>query len=577
MASPTQDHRASLSPFAPPHMSRSYDPRNPLRIIVEPTAENQRIYNEIRQTHERTRLQTHVASQQNLLPNPAAPSVSTAHSPIDDPETPSTQDLTAQERERHRKPRGRRRGPLKDNTRLNTALKRKLKLACPHHRAKKITCDCHDFSKLEENYRSSLIPQSSSRGISHERSEIMPHMSSEQELNRETFGTGGAATGPPDQDPTSNDFIDLSPLMSDHEDIIRFDVQQIVSRFNSDAIYLDETMLQGPGQTYHPGNDMTGQSPNHVNGEFLEIGSQRHDYPNRWQCEYKGSVDTMSDTSSERSCCCWTGPFDQLSDHFRTKHHTYHDMSPRFWFVCTLCHAKAKAPDDLERPALDFDFRCTRESCSGSYQRWYYGSTRDESVLGSVVVTESEAGYSWNANLEGNQPWLGGGSMNGGYIDNSGAGNLFEHYQYHNAKWDTSSDASGLRPTRKDRFGCCRSKRGKKTPTSSSHQCPILLLRYGKLPVGYLISIVVPVLATIIQESSCLMLSLCTASMDAIGWCSLVLLLTGFIATWVMKDRTRAYAIDELSHRPRGRHRPRNRIPSVETSVWHGFRVVAVA
>ncbi|KAI0384556.1 hypothetical protein F5Y04DRAFT_232077 [Hypomontagnella monticulosa] len=530
---------------------------HPPRIVVAPTLENQRIYNEIRQTHERMRLQTHVASQQNLIPPSAAPSVSTIHSPVDEPGSPSTQDPATQDGSQTKRPRGRRRGPLEAATRLKTALKRKLKLACPNHRAKKITCDCHDFSKLEEHYDKFLLQRSPSRGRSHDQSDIAPM------INRETFGTGGAAITPSDQETMLlSDFIDLSPSINDQDGVVRSSVQRVVSGFDADSVHLDRDMLQAPGQTYYPGNEIGTQSPSgDIPDEYLEIGSQMRDYPNRWQCEYKGSSDSMSDTSSEP--CPWTGPLKELSYHFRTEHHHFHDVNPRIWLVCTVCHTKFRSPNpnpNHAEPPLSSS-RCTKASCSGPCQRWYYGSTKDESVVESAIAlshsSESDAGFSWNLQFDGNTSWLGGGGSNGGHSPYYGGGGSFERSYLLSTKWDTSSNSSGTlsdcgrcpqdchRPPRKDRAWCHQSGPGMTiSPYTiqrkhSIHRCPIRLLSYVRFSIGHLLSIIIPLLTTIIREGGYLAeaqpLRFC-----AISWWSLVLLLIGFVATWTLKDRVKS-------------------------------------
>ncbi|KAI1370739.1 hypothetical protein F4677DRAFT_437683 [Hypoxylon crocopeplum] len=617
MASPAQDHRASLSPYAPTQAAKGCDSRSIPRIIVPPTPDNQRIYNEIRQTLERLNLQTHVASQQNLLPPSSAPSISTVYSPTDEPGTPSTYDITAHDTDRPKRPRGRRRGPLEAHTRLNTALKRKLKLACPHHRAKKITCDCHDFSKLEEIYDNSQLSQPSNRSRSRDQVDIPSLTPIERALNRETFGTGGGVMASPDQDAASNDLVDiLESSSSDHEGVVRPNVQQIVNEFDTRSVHLGVTMRQARGQPYHPGNDMGAQlSRGHVQNEFLEIGSQNQAYPNRWHCEFKGSADSMSEPSSEP--CPWTGPIHQLPNHFRAEHHAFQDASPRFWVVCTTCGAKGLAQDDLE-PSLS-PSRCTTGSCSGSCQRWYYGSTREESVLGSVVAltqsSESDAGYSWNLQPEGNQSWLRGGGSNGRHYSHFGAGNPQERSNFHHAKWDTSSDSSGHSSNcgrhRRDYF-LARKERPRwrqsdpemkgshsvSRPRYLSHRCPIRLISYAKLPVRHLLSILLPLLTTIVRESGHIFASdpLSSSATDAstISWCSLGLLLIGFIATWTFKGRARSWTIDEVSegipqmtnsdpnvvesddHTP-SRQGPRIRVPHDEISSWYRFDTLITA
>ncbi|KAI1451593.1 hypothetical protein F4805DRAFT_84920 [Annulohypoxylon moriforme] len=594
MASPTRDRMPPLTLST--SASRSCESRNVPRIIVEPTQENQRIYNDIRQTHERMRLQTHVASQQNLVPPPSAPSISTVHSPIDDPETPSTQDVLAHDTDRPRRPRGKRRGPLKNDTRLHTALKRKLKLACPHHRAKKTTCDCHDFSKLEEGYNSSTLLPSPSRGRSHDHNGNLPLTLVEQTLNRETFGAGGAALTPSDQDGISND-IDLQSPFGDHEGVIRSDVRQIVTGFNTASVYLDSTMLQAPGLPYHPGNDIDSQSPrDHAQEDLLEIGSQMSAYPNRWQCEYKGSSDTASETSSES--CPWSGPFRDLSRHFETAHHPFHDASPRFWIVCTRCHAKSQATDDLESPLPSS--RCSRYRCSGPYQRWYYGSTREESTLGSAVALthsdESETGFSCNLQLEGSKPWLGGEGLIGGTMAYFGTSTSYERPHSYKDKWDTGSESTDDSSScshysrirgRKDRARWYPSEMGVKMtnsiyqPECSPRQCLVRLLPFAKLPIGHLLSIILPLVTTIIRESGYFTKS--TPSIvrafdsDVIIWWSLLLLSVGFAMTWTIKDRARYWVIDAPTCRARVHHRPKNRYSFAETSLWHRFATLITA
>ncbi|KAI0120321.1 hypothetical protein F4776DRAFT_633766 [Hypoxylon sp. NC0597] len=116
MDAPTQDHRALSPPFVSPHAPGDNEPH---RIIVEPTPENQRIYNEIRQTHER---------------------LYAIRSSFDESETlPILDDATAQDTDQVNRRRGRKRRPLDTTTRLHIALKRKLRLACPQHSARKVT------------------------------------------------------------------------------------------------------------------------------------------------------------------------------------------------------------------------------------------------------------------------------------------------------------------------------------------------------------------------------------------------------------------------------------------------------
>ncbi|KAI2619699.1 hypothetical protein GGR54DRAFT_640023 [Hypoxylon sp. NC1633] len=571
MASPGRDHGTTLPPKVSPKASRGCDSRDSNRIIVQPTDEYQKVYNEIRQTYERQHLQTHIASQKSLLPPSAAPSVSTVHSPVDDLGTPFSHDTTAQDPDQQKRPRGRRKGPLEAQTRLNTAVKRKLKLTCQPHRAKKITCDCHDFSKLEENYLKSQRSPSSSGRRSHDGSDTPPLTSVERTLNRETFGAGGGALESLDQDATPNDLADiLEPSSTSYGGVVRLNVQRIVNEFDTDSVHLEETMLQATGQPYHPGSNDIGQpSGGDVQDDLLEIGSQNRDYPIRWHCEYKGTGDVMSETSSET--CSWTGPIAQLRCHFRTTHHPFQDASPRFRLLCTICGAKALAQDDGELPLSPF--HCTRESCSGSScQRWYYGSTREvsrpESVAALTQSSESEAGFSWNLQADGNQSWQGGRGPNEGFNLYYGSGSSREQSEFHNSRWDTWSSSSSRSsisdyslqdcfPARKETSGWRPSADpGTSTPHNttrsghSSHRCPVRLASCFKLPKGQLLCIMIPLLATIVRESGYIIesspLSCYETNGNAIGWCSLGLLLLGFVATWTFKDRARSWT-DEVS------------------------------
>ncbi|KAI0838075.1 hypothetical protein F5Y06DRAFT_60935 [Hypoxylon sp. FL0890] len=580
MASPTLDHRALVPTYVPTQPSRGHEPRNAHRIIVEPTPENQRIYNDIRQTHERLQLQTHVASQQNLLPPPSAPSVSTVQSPTDELETPHTLDVATQDTDPPRRQRGRRRGPLEATTRLHTALKRKLKLACPRHRAKKTTCDCHDFSKLEEGYHSSPLPRPSTRGRSHDQTEPPSLTPIERALNRETFGAVGGAITPSDQEDTSNELINLQPSAEDNQSV-RSDVRQILTRFDTNSMHLDREMLQTRGQTYHPGNDIEAQSPRgYAPDEFLEIGSQMLIWSNRWHCEYKGSPETASETSSEP--CSWSGPFKDLSEHYRTEHQPFYDASPRFWFVCSRCNAKVQAPDDVESPLSQF--RCSTEHCPGPWAKWYYGSTRGESIAGSAVgltqSDESEAGFSWNLQPDGNQSWVSKGGSTSGYNPYAGASSSYE--RSHHARWEISSDSSCgssdcgrcppdyFRFSRNDCTRCHILDTGMRTSHSttqrkhSTHQCPIRLLPFAKLPVRHFLPIILPLLTTIIRESnhfgSSNSLPSNAVNADTLSWWSLLLLLIGLAAIWTLKDWAKSRVVDEPRYRARGRRLPRNRI-----------------
>lgn len=332
-------------------------------------------------------------------------------------------------------------------------------------------------------------------------------------------------------------------------------------------------MRQVRDQPYHPGNEMGGQSPRvYSEDELFEIGSQNPDYPNRWHCSYKGSADAPSGSSSE---CHWSGAIHLLRDHFRTYHHPFHDASPPTWQVCTHCRMRVPLQDNLESPlspSRNFTVCCSRPS----FEKWYCGSTRDESIAGSMPglttqSSESDAGFSCNLRPDGDLWPSGGGGTNGGYNPFPGGGGSHGPSSYHNAKWDTSSESS-------DQLSdCCRHSRGcplylalkdctVRHPSDSgmkicyditqanipSRRCPMRLLSYVRLSIGHLLAISLPILVTtMIRENGHLLepnsSSFRESAPEAISWWWSLLLLLGFVMTWILKHRVKSRIADEVS------------------------------
>lgn len=135
-------------------LSRSHSSSShaPSRIVVEPTEENQRIYNQTKA--EQSRHQVPSQTDDDLLcPPNAAPAMARSESYAssncsgsEDPPTPAAQESTATNNGPARRQRGRRHRPLDADTRFYTALKRKLKLTCDKHRQKKTTVSSHSRS-----------------------------------------------------------------------------------------------------------------------------------------------------------------------------------------------------------------------------------------------------------------------------------------------------------------------------------------------------------------------------------------------------------------------------------------------
>ncbi|KAI0012016.1 hypothetical protein F4779DRAFT_614968 [Xylariaceae sp. FL0662B] len=577
MASPVNDHHSTSTPQVASQSSRSPDSRHGSVIIVEPTPENQKIYNQIRQEHQLCRLQTDAATQHNLLPPPAAPSMSrsttnesygsqsTIHSHVDRSGTPSPQDTATNRAGQPKRPRGRRKGPLDANTRLNTAVKRKLRLACPRHRAKKITCNCHDFSKLEEGYRNSQPRQPANLNNSSDQNDALPSTPIERAPNGDikTFGiTGGAAVTPSYRDADLNDPLE-SPASA------RPSVRHFLSSFDTNTIYLNNEIVQASiGQTYYPGSDTAAQlRKGQTQLELFEIGSEMP-FANRWRCEYKGPITAASETSSE--VCTWTGPFCLLASHFEREHHPFREASPPVWWVCSVCKARTQGAQGAVPPPP-----CIARDClASSWQRWYYGSTTTESVTDSVPgltqYSESEAGHSWDLQPDLNHLWPEGRGSNHGYNSYFDANSFHERSGYSDAEWDTNSDCPnhaqdcglGSRNcplklfTWEDTIGWDLTEVSTKTrtvwqPKSSKCIFPILW-SYGRLPLCHLLSVMLPLITTVIMEVNRLLVGSDPLSSYA-AWWSIALFLLGFVATWILKYWSRPRTADE-KHSASGDH-----------------------
>lgn len=131
------------------HSSSSRAPAS-TPIVIEPDENKQRIYNQTRDEQKRINQNSQAAPQTNdelLSPSHVAPAMSrsltsesnTSSNCSASGETPRIQEPASTEPSQGRRPRGRRSRPLDADTRLHTALKRKLKLTCIKHRQKKTT------------------------------------------------------------------------------------------------------------------------------------------------------------------------------------------------------------------------------------------------------------------------------------------------------------------------------------------------------------------------------------------------------------------------------------------------------
>ena len=152
---PNSSSSLSLSPSS--HLNNNNN--NPPRIIVDPSPQNQTIYNQVRLAQDRQNEQTAAynnslqpqAGSQSMSCSPSTDSYasrSISHSPINEPETHRIDSTLVHTATELRRPRGRRKGPLDPETRKNTALKRKLKTTCKFHREKKTKVTVHPTDHL---------------------------------------------------------------------------------------------------------------------------------------------------------------------------------------------------------------------------------------------------------------------------------------------------------------------------------------------------------------------------------------------------------------------------------------------
>lgn len=147
MSSPNQIDGVLLAPPSNPR-TPGRSAQNLIRppIVIEPTEESQQFYNQTRREMDRQRLEQHVEDN-NLEPPAAEPmSRSTTSDSYPSPSTVCSQSCNSipasspdpiAEAVRSKPHRGRRKGPLDLETRTKIAYKRKFKLTCDYHRAKR--------------------------------------------------------------------------------------------------------------------------------------------------------------------------------------------------------------------------------------------------------------------------------------------------------------------------------------------------------------------------------------------------------------------------------------------------------
>ncbi|KAI0105757.1 hypothetical protein GGR51DRAFT_184861 [Nemania sp. FL0031] len=375
--------------LAPPSKRNPPNAAQPT-IVIEPLPDYQRFYNQTRQELDRQRLQLHVTEENSLEPPQAQPmsrsttgsdslpSPSTVYSHAGDSNAPLSPDPT--EATRSKPHRGKRRGPLDTETRIKTAFKRKFKLPCDFHRAKRTSCNCYDFSRLEEGYRQYLKSRERDTRASEDQS-----ASSFGELG--TFGTGGAGDAALTAHPRYPSF-DLPGSSTGHEvdphmpadllPILNFNIHSQAS--------VDEIRSA-------PGRERFFLTPMQVaNEEAVPIGCSMMPFRTRWECKFQcTSEDTRSLPSTDS--CTWTGPFDQLCAHFRNAHYPFQDAPVAKWSQCSQCSASAL--DWVDERTCQDPSKCHPDS----WQKWFFGAPPRRDGLNPQGVTVSEASGS-------NPSWL---------------------------------------------------------------------------------------------------------------------------------------------------------------------------
>ncbi|KAI0506193.1 hypothetical protein F5B22DRAFT_651015 [Xylaria bambusicola] len=344
-------------------------------IMIEPTAESQRFYNQNRREMDRQRLELHV-EENNLEPpmselstaSDSHPSPSTVCSQSGNSVAPCSPDPAA-EATRSKPHRGRRKGPLDMETRTKTAFKRKFKLTCAFHRAKRTSCNCHDFSKLEEGYRKFCAAEEQKARASSRGGSARPF----GEGDIETFSTGGGV--PPLTTPQYNFSTDLPDLPTGGELTSRVNESLLPAlKLDIDSAESVSKFVSTPrDEYYYLAPDATG---------LVTIGSSTL-YPNRWQCDYKFKTEETESLSSAGSCS-WTGPLEQLCDHFSTEHHPFQPYEPPEWSICDEC--KEIRPGWGEQ-------RCH----PGRSTKYYYGALprRAKPNPPRLTVSEASGSRSW--------------------------------------------------------------------------------------------------------------------------------------------------------------------------------------
>lgn len=380
----------------PPQQSRSNGlsaaaRRSQRKHVVEATPERQIIYNRIREE---------VARQQHdhqWLRPPAHRSTPMSRASSSGGTSPTAAlEAPLETGEPHRRPRGRRGGPLNTDVRFKTALRRALKLVCKDCRSRKVACDCYDVSRLEAAYAASH-GASQSAGVLQSRSRASSRARpSPQREEPDLFGLGTSELAtyiPVSPNISESDWGESSTLAQPPN--TRPDVQLYASQFNAHTLLPGAPPTPAKSMAYVPvlGNSVENEMA--LLGAGFPVGSEIAEDTGRWRCEF----------SPDSGTCSWTGSVDELSQHWKASHHPIRQEEQ--WCECVRCSCLRMGWD---KPWLCLDATCS--PTGAVWKRWLYGHTLVESTVASTPALtqsgESENGSydpraSWNTMLPGSR------------------------------------------------------------------------------------------------------------------------------------------------------------------------------
>ncbi|KAI0434801.1 hypothetical protein F5Y09DRAFT_188932 [Xylaria sp. FL1042] len=545
-------------------------------IMIEPTDDSQRFYNQTRREMDKQRLEIHLA-ENNLEPPHAElmsrsttsdshPSPSTVCSHAGDSTIPMSPDPTT-EAARSKPHRGRRKGPLDMETRTKTAFKRKFKLTCAFHRAKRTSCNCHDFSKLEEGYRRSLATEGQKTKASRS-----PSVRPFGDIG--TFGTGGAGgTGLTTPQYQSFDLPDLSTSreLTPH---VHANLLPVLGLDIDSAASVNAIVSAPREEPFFLASSPVMPIPISVQDEedyWPVIIGRSTPFRNRWECRYQSKTEETGSQPSNNSQCPWTGPFDQLCAHFSSVHHPFQPALAPHSTLCDEC--------DTWLPEWVEELDCPHP---GSSTKLFHGIISRQPNPNPPMLTVSEASGSrsswlhpsWHLATPGssnteksNLPYS---SSTSGFYEHSACGNESSEIDDDEGKDDTNSvkrrcryESDAVDITRHYPFGSFFSSPGSEAGAGPVFYGPYLSLTRPSKPCRRLIlSLLAPLIVLHLQQAHFLSKVRATllaflVSVHCIILYLAVMTMLGPLVAWIILDSHRSRANGQVSNPARSRGQSR--------------------